>query len=256
MAVLEVKHVSKIYGGKAARTALNHVSLTVEDGEFVGIMGPSGSGKTTLLNLIATIDEPTAGEIRLNGANPHERNEEETAMYRRRELGFVFQQFHLLDTLTVEENIALPLVLDGVAAAQAETMVQGVMDKLGIAGSREQFPIELSGGQMQRAAVARAIIHRPYLLLADEPTGNLDSKAAREVMELFGKLNEEEKMTTLMATHDPVAASYCSRVLFMKDGRLYNEIYRGESRQSFFQNIIDMLSLLGGDSVDFSSVRL
>lgn len=256
LSVLDVRHLSKIYEGKVSRKALDHVHFSVEAGEFIGIMGPSGSGKTTLLNMIATIDEPTAGEILVNGSNPHDLNRDHTALFRRRELGFVFQQFNLLDTLTVDENIALPLILDGLAVKETESRLQEVVGKLGIASIRHQFPNELSGGQMQRTAIARAIIHRPSLLLADEPTGNLDSKAANEVMELLAAMNAHEGMTALMVTHDAVAASYCSRVIFLKDGRLYNEMYRGDNRQAFFQKIIDMLSLLGGDTRDLSSVRL
>ncbi|WP_042161742.1 ABC transporter ATP-binding protein [Paenibacillus gorillae] len=255
MALLEVNQLTKIYEGKVARTALDHLHFSVEEGEFVGIMGPSGSGKTTLLNVIATIDEPTAGSVSLRGHDPHSLNKEEMALFRRRELGFVFQQFNLLDTLTVEENIALPLLLDGIPVQESEQRLQRVMQKLSLTANGEQFPYELSGGQMQRTAIARAIIHHPALLMADEPTGNLDSKSAGDVMSLISALNAEERTTVLMATHDAVAASYCSRVIFVKDGRFYNEIYKGDSRQQFFQNIIDMLSLLGGDIRDLSFVR-
>ncbi|MUT66998.1 ABC transporter ATP-binding protein [Paenibacillus sp. NEAU-GSW1] len=253
---LEVNQLTKIYEGRVARKALDHLHFTVEEGEFVGVMGPSGSGKTTLLNVIATIDEPTAGIIRLNGKDPHSLNKEEMALFRRRELGFVFQQFNLLDTLTVEENVALPLLLDSVNAKETNRRVQAVLQKLGIADCSQQFPYELSGGQMQRTAIARAIIHRPSLLLADEPTGNLDSKSAGDVMALLRDMNEQDRSTLLMVTHDAVAASYCSRVIFVRDGKFYNEIYRGDSRQRFFQSIIDMMSLLGGDARDLSGVRL
>lgn len=253
---LEVNQLTKIYEGKVARKALDHLHFSVEEGEFVGVMGPSGSGKTTLLNVIATIDEPTAGSIRLKGKDPHSLNKEETALFRRRELGFVFQQFNLLDTLTVEENVALPLLLDGVNAKETDSRVQAVLQRLGIADCSKQFPYELSGGQMQRTAIARATIHRPSLLLADEPTGNLDSKSAGDVMTLLRDMNEQDRSTLLMVTHDAVAASYCSRVIFVRDGKFYNEIYRGDSRQRFFQSIIDMMSLLGGDVRDLSAVRL
>lgn len=246
MPILEVKQLTKIYEGRVAHKALDNMQFAVGRGEFVGIMGPSGSGKTTLLNVIATIDEPTSGEIRINGRNPHALGKRETALFRRRELGFVFQHFNLLDSLTVEENIVLPLSLDGASVEDMERKVRQTADKLGIEGILGKRTYEISGGQMQRTAIARALIHEPSLILADEPTGNLDSKASTEVMELLRTLHTEEAATILMVTHDAVAASYCGRVIFIKDGKIYNEIYRGESRQAFFQRIIDMLSLLGG----------
>lgn len=246
MPILEVKQLTKIYEGRVAHKALDNMQFAVGRGEFVGIMGPSGSGKTTLLNVIATIDEPTSGEIRINDRNPHALGKRETALFRRRELGFVFQHFNLLDSLTVEENIVLPLSLDGASVDDMERKVRQTADKLGIAGILGKRTYEISGGQMQRTAIARALIHEPSLILADEPTGNLDSKASTEVMELLRTLHTEEAATILMVTHDAVAASYCGRVIFIKDGKIYNEIYRGESRQAFFQRIIDMLSLLGG----------
>lgn len=246
MPILEVKQLTKIYEGRVAHKALDNMQFAVGRGEFVGIMGPSGSGKTTLLNVIATIDEPTSGEIRINDRNPHALGKRETALFRRRELGFVFQHFNLLDSLTVEENIVLPLSLDGAWVEDMERKVRQTADKLGIAGILGKRTYEISGGQMQRTAIARALIHEPSLILADEPTGNLDSKASTEVMELLRTLHTEEAATILMVTHDAVAASYCGRVIFIKDGKIYNEIYRGESRQAFFQRIIDMLSLLGG----------
>ncbi|USK60459.1 ABC transporter ATP-binding protein [Peribacillus asahii] len=256
MPILDVKHIEKIYEGKVAHKALTNINFSIEKGEFVGIMGPSGSGKTTLLNLIATIDRPTAGDIFISGKNPHTLNRKETALFRRHELGFVFQNFNLLDTLTVEENIVLPLTLDGENVREMERRLYEVTEKLGIAQILKKRTYEISGGQMQRTAIARAIIHRPSLILADEPTGNLDSKASKDVMETLTTINKEDGATALMVTHDAVAASYCHRVIFIKDGKLYNEIYRGDNRQAFFQKIIDMLALLGGDSRDLSTVRL
>lgn len=256
MSILNVRQIEKIYEGKVSYKALDNINFSIEKGEFVGIMGPSGSGKTTLLNLIATIDKPTSGEIFINGKNPHVLNRKDTALFRRHELGFVFQNFNLLDTLTVEENIVLPLTLDGVKVSEMEKKLIGVTKKLGIDHLLKKRTYEISGGQMQRTAIARAIIHGPSLMLADEPTGNLDSKSAKDVMETFSTINEEDGSTVLMVTHDAVAASYCHRVIFIKDGQLYNEIYRGDNRQIFFQKIIDMLALLGGDSRDLSTVRL
>ncbi|MEK4031005.1 ABC transporter ATP-binding protein [Pseudobacillus sp. FSL P4-0506] len=254
--MLEVKRVGKVYEGKVAYRALTDIDLSIGDGEFVAIMGPSGSGKTTLLNMVATIDEPTTGEITIDGQNPHRLKKNDLAKFRRRELGFVFQDFNLLHTLTVEENIVLPLTLDGRSVKEMKGKARAVAEKLGIAGIMKKRTFEISGGQAQRAAVARAIIHNPKLLLADEPTGNLDSKASKDVMELLSALNKKDRMTTLLVTHEAQAASYADRVVFIRDGKLYSEIYRGDSQKGFFQQIIDTLSLLGGNDHDFSSVRV
>ena len=253
--VLSVKHLSKIYEGRVAHQALDNVHFSAERGQFVGIMGPSGSGKTTLLNLIATIDQPTAGEVLINGRNPHLLDRTETAMFRRRELGFVFQHFNLLDTLTVEENIVLPLTLEGIPLDEMGRRLNELADKLGIRPILSKRTYEISGGQAQRTAIARALIQQPSLILADEPTGNLDSRASREVLQTLSGMSKADGATVLMVTHDPAAASYCDRVLFIKDGRLYNEMYSGDNRQAFFQKIIDMLALLGGGSHDLSTVR-
>ncbi|UQZ32598.1 bacitracin ABC transporter ATP-binding protein [Paenibacillus sp. PK3_47] len=256
MPIVDVHNLSRIYEGKVSIHALNHIRFAVEKGEFVGIMGPSGSGKTTLLNVIATIDEPTSGEVMINGVNPNQLGRTEKALFRRKELGFVFQHFNLLDTLTVEENIVLPLTLAGLPLAEMEQRLAEAAERLGLKSLLHKRTNEISGGQMQRVAIARAMIHRPALILADEPTGSLDSKAAGEIMTLLAEVNEAEGATVLMVTHDAVAASFCHRVIFIKDGRFYNEMYRGSSRAAFFQNIIDMLSLLGGASHDLSAVRL
>ncbi|EWH22687.1 ABC transporter ATP-binding protein [Bacillus haynesii] len=254
--MLQVKQASKIYEGKIAYRALTDINLTIDKGEFVGIMGPSGSGKTTLLNMIATIDEPTTGEILINGQNPHVLKKDKLAKFRRRELGFVFQDFNLLPTLTVEENIVLPLTLDGEKVREMKRKANDLAEKLGITQIMKKRTFEISGGQAQRAAVARAMIHSPKLLLADEPTGNLDSKSSKDVMEMLESINRSEKATMMLVTHDPQAASYCNRVVFIKDGKLYSEINRGDNRQAFFQKILDTLSLLGGDANDLSSVRV
>ncbi|GED68165.1 ABC transporter ATP-binding protein [Brevibacillus reuszeri] len=256
MEMLAVKSLSKIYGGKVTYRALTDIDFTIRKGEFVGIMGPSGSGKTTLLNMISTIDSPTSGAVLLNGTNPHQLKKKKLALFRRRELGFVFQDFNLLDTLTIGENIVLPLTLDGVDVTTIEEKLQALAAKLGIAEILEKRTYEVSGGQRQRAAIARAIIHTPSLLLADEPTGNLDSKSSRNVMETLEAINKSENTTMMMVTHDALAASYCHRVIFIKDGQLHNEMYRGESRQVFFQKIIDALSFLGGNTYDLSTIRV
>jgi len=255
MPILSVKHLSKIYEGKVAFQALNNIHFAVEKGEFVGIMGPSGSGKTTLLNLIATIDQPTAGEVIIGGRNPHLLNRTEMALFRRRELGFVFQHFNLLDTLTVEENIVLPLTMEGMPLHEMEAKLKRICGQLALEPILHKRTYEISGGQMQRTAIARALIQAPSLILADEPTGNLDSKASKDVMQTLSAASREATATVLMVTHDPVAASYCDRVLFIKDGQLYNEMYCGDNRQAFFQKIIDMLALLGGGSHDLSTIR-
>ncbi|WP_068775947.1 ABC transporter ATP-binding protein [Paenibacillus sp. FJAT-26967] len=256
MEILKVRDLSKIYKGMISYEALSNIDLTINKGEFVGIMGPSGSGKTTLLNLVSTIDSPTSGEVRINNENPHKLSADKLAMFRRRELGFVFQSFNLLNTLTVKENIVLPLTLDAADLKEMQQRVALIAEKLGISGILDKRTYEISGGQAQRTAIARALIHSPKLVLADEPTGNLDSKAARDVMQLLTKLNREDEATLMLVTHDAMAASYCNRVVFIKDGRLYNEIYCGDSREAFYQKILDVLSLMGGNGNDFSTVRV
>jgi len=254
--ILKLKHIFKIYGEKVQHCALKDINLSIEKGEFVGIMGPSGSGKTTLLNVISTIDPPSSGEVLINGENPYKLDNSKLAFFRRKKLGFVFQDFNLIDTLTIGENIVLPLTLDGAKVSTMDKKLKEVASRLNIESILEKRTYEVSGGQAQRAAIARAIIHSPLLLLADEPTGNLDSKAAKDVMELFESINREIGVTTLMVTHDPMSASYCHRVIFIRDGLFFNEIHRGESRRKFYQQIIDVLSLLGGEANDISAVRL
>ncbi|WP_174517076.1 ABC transporter ATP-binding protein [Lederbergia galactosidilytica] len=256
MDILNIKNLSKVYDGKVAHKALADIDLTIEEGEFVGIMGPSGSGKSTLLNMVATIDQPTSGSLIVNGKDPLRMKHNDLALFRRRELGFIFQDFNLLPTLTVEENIVLPLTLDGADIKEMENRVAAVAEKLGISAILKKRIYEISGGQAQRTAIARAIIHNPKMVLADEPTGNLDSKASRAAMEMMERINKDDQTTMMMVTHDPIAASYTERVVFIKDGTLFNEIHRGENRQAFFQKIIDVLSLLGGDASDLSSIRV
>lgn len=246
MEILKINNLSKVYGKKVLFNALNNISFSIDGGEFVGIMGPSGSGKTTLLNIISTIDKPTSGDVLIKGNNPLGLKGEELALFRRRELGFVFQDFNLVDTLTVGENIILPLTLDGVPIRTQDMKLKKIAEILGIEKLLDKRIFEISGGECQRTAIARALIHTPSILLADEPTGNLDSKASKTVMELLVEINKKETVTTVMVTHDPLAASYCHRILFIKDGGIYNEIYKSGSRQQFYQQIINVLSLLGG----------
>ncbi|UFU00150.1 ABC transporter ATP-binding protein [Radiobacillus kanasensis] len=257
MAILSTSNLVKIYGSKNGiqHKAIDHFSLNLEQGEFVGIMGPSGSGKTTLLNLLSTIDKPSSGQIQINGQDVGGLKRNKLAKFRRKEMGFVFQDFNLLDTLTIGENIMLPLTLNGDSVRDMENRLVQVVKRLNIDTIIHKRIYEVSGGQLQRAAIARAIIHDPAIIFADEPTGNLDSKASLQVMDTFQSLHRDQQTTTLMVTHDPFAASFCQRVVFIKDGKLYNEIYRGDNRQSFFQDILNVQSLLGGDQHDFSSIR-
>lgn len=250
MAIVKVNEVTKVYEGKMTKRALNHLSFEVNRGEFLAVMGPSGSGKTTLLNLISTIDLPTSGEIVINGKNPANMSSNELAIFRRRELGFVFQDFNLLRMLTVEENMVLPLTLDAYSIDEMNERVVTLANELNLTDFLHKRPNELSGGQGQRTAIGRALIHRPPLILADEPTGNLDTKAAKDVLLLLDRINKEQNTTIIMVTHDPIAASYCDRVLFIKDGEYFNEIYKDDRRQTFFQRILNVLSLLGGNVND------
>lgn len=256
MPLVKIDDVTKVYEGKVTHRAINQLGFEVEKGEFLAIMGPSGSGKTTLLNMISTIDELTSGNILIDGINPNELDKEELALFRRRKLGFVFQDFNLLQMLTVEENLVLPLTLDYVPLNEMSKRVLGVADRLGLTPLLHKRPNEISGGEAQRAAIGRALIHKPDLILADEPTGNLDSKASREVLELLSDINQKENATIIMVTHDPIAASYCNRVLFIKDGEFFNEIYSDDRRQTFYQRILNVLSLLGGNVNDLSATRL
>lgn len=250
--VLEIKNVEKYFGNKSNLTkALNNISFKVEEGEFVSIMGASGSGKTTLLNVISTIDKVTSGKIYVNGEDITELKGNKLNKFRREELGFVFQDFNLLNTLTAEENISLALTIQGEKGAKVIDKVKSIAKKLNIEKKLDKYPYQLSGGEKQRVASARAIITNPKLVLADEPTGALDSKSAKQLLDSFDQLNEDLKTTILMVTHDAFTASYSSRVIFVKDGKIFNEISRNdESRKDFFARIIDVVTLLGGDLGD------
>jgi ABC-type lipoprotein export system ATPase subunit len=249
MTVLRAESLTKIFSTKKSEVsylALDHLNLTISKGEFVGVMGPSGSGKTTLLNVLSTIDSPTSGRVEINGTDTSKLQKKELALFRRRELGFIFQDFNLLDTLSIKENIILPLVLDHTKVKEIEQKVAEVAELLGITEILDKRTYEISGGQQQRAAAARALIHNPAILLADEPTGNLDSKSAKQLMDSLQALNASKGATLMMVTHDPFTASYCSRVVFIKDGQFFSEIRKGDNRQVFFQKIVDSLSVLGG----------
>ena len=252
MNVLEIKNIEKYYGSKSSLTkAIDDISFNVEKGEFVAIMGASGSGKTTLLNCISTIDKVTAGHIYIEEKDITKLRGNELNKFRRENLGFIFQDFNLLDTLTAYENIALALSIQNENINQIDEKVKKVSQELDIENVLNKYPYQMSGGQKQRVASARAIITKPKLVLADEPTGALDSKSSKMLLDKFNYLNDELTTTILMVTHDAFTASYASRVVFIKDGKLFNEIYRGnDSRKEFFDKIIDVVTLLGGDLND------
>lgn len=249
---LRVDDIEKYYGsGTNVTKAIDRVSFRVEKGEFVGVMGASGSGKTTLLNLLATIDQVTAGHIYYETTDITELSEEELSEFRKANLGFVFQEYNLLDTLTIEENILLALTLQGGGREQIERECDRMIKLLELEEIRDKFPYQVSGGQKQRCACARALVNHPRLLLADEPTGALDSLSAQTLLETFSRLNKSMKATILMVTHDAFSASYCSRILFLKDGKIFYELIRGEKKRGrFLQEILDVLSLTGGDKAD------
>ncbi len=250
--MLQVQNIEKYYGSKNNVTkALDRVSFDVEAGEFLAIMGASGSGKTTLLNCISTIDTISAGKILLDGVSVADLSEAELAKFRRERLGFVFQDFNLLDTLTIEENIGLALSLNHQDPKAVQNRVREMAGRLGISDILEKFPYQVSGGQKQRAACARAMVAGQSLLLADEPTGALDSKASKNLLEIMTAMNREMGATILMVTHDAYSASYAKRVLFLKDGRVFNELLRGDrGRPVFYHEILDVLAALGGDVSD------
>ena len=250
--ILEVKHLEKYYGNKGNITkAVNNISFDIQKGEFVGIMGASGSGKTTLLNCISTIDRVTSGNIIINGIDITKIRGNNLNKFRREELGFIFQDFNLLDTLTAYENIALALTIQKEKTKKIEERVIEISKKLGIEDILKKYPYQLSGGQKQRVASARAIITNPSLILADEPTGALDSKSARMLLESFEHLNKQLTATILMVTHDAFTASYADRILFIKDGEIFNELIKGEdTRKEFFDKIINVVTLLGGELND------
>lgn len=250
--IVDAKKVKKVYGAKGnVFSALDEIDLTVNQGEFVGIMGPSGAGKSTLLNILATIDEATSGDISIDGTSIVNMTEEQLSAFRRDKLGFIFQDYNLLDTLTVKENIILPLALAKMNTEELEGRVSAVADKFGIRSILEKRPYQISGGQKQRTAAARAIVSKPSLILADEPTGALDSKSATDLLESLKGLSEEDQATILLVTHDAYAASYCQRVLFIKDGKLFTELVKGkESRKEYFNKVLDVLSALGGGAND------
>ena len=250
--VLEVNHVEKVYGSRNNVTrALADVSFAVDKGEFVGIMGASGSGKSTLLNCVSTIDTVTSGNVVINGADVTRMKHAKLTRFRREQLGFIFQDSNLLDTLTARENIALPLTIARVPAKETLARVEQVAQRLDIAGVLDKYPYQMSGGQQQRVAAARALVTDPATILADEPTGALDSKNARLLLESIEAMNRQYQATVLMVTHDSFAASYTNRVLFIRDGRIFTELRRGDSpRREFFDRIMEVVAMMGGEGSD------
>lgn len=250
--ILRLEHIQKFYGNQGNLTkAISDISFSVNSGEFVGIMGASGSGKTTLLNCISTIDTVSAGHICLDGADVTEIKEKELARFRRENLGFVFQDFNLLDTLTISENIALALTINKVPEPQIAGKVQEMAQSLNIIDILDKYPYQVSGGQKQRCACARAIINKPKLILADEPTGALDSHSSQMLLGTMQSINEQLGATILMVTHDAFSASYAGRILFLRDGKIFTEILKGgNSRKEFFEKILDVITMLGGGQSD------
>lgn len=251
--VLSVANLEKVYGGGigSATRALSGVSFSVERGEYVAIMGPSGSGKTTLLNCVATIDQPTSGQVFIHGSDVTRMRSRELSQFRRNELGFIFQDANLLDTLTCRENVALPLTIAGKPAREIDQRVDDIALRLGVTQQLDKYPYQVSGGQRQRMAACRAMVTRPTLVLADEPTGALDSKNAKLLLESFDTLNAELAATILMVTHDSFAASYCKRVLFIRDGKIFTELRRGDmARRDFFDRVMEVVAMIGGESSD------
>lgn len=251
MEILRVNNLTKVYSSyKGAKevNALKGLNLTVDKGEFVGIMGPSGSGKTTLLNILSGVDKGTSGEIFIEDKEISKLKKDKLALFRRKKIGYIFQDFNLLDSLTLEENIGLPLILDKKNPHDIENRVGELMNFFYIGELKKKYPYHVSGGQKQRVAAARALINNPAIIFADEPTGNLDSKSANSIMETIKKMNDEIQSTVLMVTHDPFAASFCKRIIFIKDGAIKMEITSNGDRKKFFDKILEVQSVIGGEN--------
>lgn len=249
--VVDVKNVQKVYGKKGENQsyALKGVSFSIREGEFVGIMGPSGSGKTTLLNVISTLDHATDGKVEIAGTDITKMRQGALSDFRSKKLGFIFQDFNLLENLSIYENIALPLSLQGIPSRKIGPKVTKVAEMLGISAILKKYPSEVSGGQKQRSAAARALVHEPAIILGDEPTGALDSKNATSLLDAMKSLNEEQNVSIMMVTHDPFSASYCQRILFIQDGELYRELHRTTNREMFYKEILNVLADLGTQKV-------
>ncbi|MBU3090992.1 ABC transporter ATP-binding protein [Clostridium sp. CF011] len=250
MEILQIKKLTKVYNAfKDAKEviALNEVSFNVDKGEFIGIMGPSGSGKSTLLNILSGIDKATSGEVHINGQDIIKMKKDELALFRRRKVGFIFQDFNLLDSLNVKENIAFPLIIDKVNPREIDRKAKDIMKYLDIEELQNKYPYNISGGEKQRTAAARALICEPSVIFADEPTGNLDSKSSKSIMTTFKNMNEEKSATVIMVTHDAFAASFCKRIIFIKDGAIKLELISDGDRNKFFDKILEAQSVIGGE---------
>ncbi|SNS56931.1 putative ABC transport system ATP-binding protein [Anaerovirgula multivorans] len=250
MQILKVENISKTYGIKKSSKqymALKSISFEVKEGEFIGVMGASGSGKTTLLNILGSIDKPTTGRYIMDGKDVATLSKNQLAEHRINNIGFIFQDYNLLETMTLKENILLPLALKGYKVKTMEEKLFNIVKDLGILKVLDKYPYEVSGGEQQRAAACRALITNPKMILADEPTGNLDSKSGKDLLDLLTFINKQYKATILMVTHDVFAASYCQKILFIRDGEIYNELYAGDSKKKFFDAIIEVMSVLGGE---------
>ncbi|SHH70625.1 putative ABC transport system ATP-binding protein [Clostridium collagenovorans DSM 3089] len=251
MEILNIENLTKVYSSfKGAKevNALGGINLTVNKGEFVGIMGPSGSGKTTLLNILSGVDRGTSGKIIISNKDVSKMKKDELALFRRKNIGYIFQDFNLLDSLTLEENISLPLILDKKNPKEIEKSVNNLMNFFNILDLRKKYPYHISGGQKQRVAAARALVNDPAIIFADEPTGNLDSKSANNIMTTISKMNDEINSTVLMVTHDSFAASFCKRIVFIKDGKIKMEIASDGDRKKFFDKILEVQSVIGGEN--------
>ncbi|MEX1377088.1 MAG: ABC transporter ATP-binding protein [Eubacteriales bacterium] len=248
MSLLELKNISKTYGSKKNKkyTAIKSLSFEVNDGDFIGIMGSSGSGKTTLLNIIGSIDRQTSGMVLINGNDISKLSKKQMAQHRRDNIGFIFQDFNLLDSMTVEENIILPLALSGEKIKAIKEKLDLLATDLGIKEILGKFPYEISGGEKQRASACRALITDPKIILADEPTGNLDTESGKQLLNLLEHINKKYNTTILMVTHDVFAASYCHNILFIKDGEIFNQLHSTGNRKEFFESILNVMSVLGG----------
>ncbi len=250
MEILKVNNLTKIYNaykGAKELVALDGISLSVNKGDFVGIMGPSGSGKTTLLNILSGVEKSTSGTVIIDNKDISKMSKDQLSLFRRKNIGYIFQDFNLLDSLTIKENIALPLILDKIAPSIIEKKVRKLMEAFNIGDLIEKYPYYISGGQKQRAAAARALANNPAVIYADEPTGNLDSKSSDSIMNTIAKMNEEMNSTVFMVTHDPFAASFCKRIIFIKDGRIKLEIASSGDRKKFFDKILEVQSFIGGE---------
>lgn len=250
MNMIQVENISKIYGSTHNTNqypALRDISFEVKQGEFLGVMGASGSGKTTLLNILGSLDKPTSGRFIMNEKDIAGLSKKELAAHRIENIGFIFQDYNLLETMTLKENIILPLALQGASVEEIEEKLRPLIKDLGITEVIEKYPYEVSGGEQQRAAACRALITKPKLILADEPTGNLDSRSSKDLLHLLTYINKEYGVTILMVTHDVFAASYCQKIMFIRDGKIYNELYAGDDKKQFFDAIIDVMSVLGGE---------